>query len=136
LFIWSLKFQYLHLIISRILGIELASSYESIEASAAKTAAMITKKKAELYIYIYYIYILEYYTSALTMRKAKHGDDHPDVTDTLKNMAIVYMNQGDYDKALECFTSALTIFKAKHGDDHPATKSIVRSIGLCREAMS
>ena len=74
--------------------------------------------------------------SALTIKKAKHGDNHPDVANTLNNMANVYYNQGDYDKALEYFTSTLTIYKAKHGDDHPDTKRVVRNIGLCREAMS
>ena len=65
----------------------------------------------------------------MTIRKAKHGDDHPDVATTLNNMANVYKNKADFDKALEYYTSALIIKKAKHGDDHPDEADMLDDVG-------
>ena len=42
--------------------------------------------------------------------------EHPDTATTYNNMAIVYDNQGQYDKALDCYGKALAI-KEKVGTD-------------------
>ena len=49
------------------------------------------------------------------------GSEHPDTAATYDNMAVVYCDQGDYEKALEYHGKALPIRERVLGSEHPST---------------
>jgi len=58
---------------------------------------------------------------ALAGRENSLGKDHPDTLSTVNDMASVYSEQGDYNKALEWYGRALTGLENSLGKDHPDT---------------
>ena len=61
---------------------------------------------------------MELYEEALGITKARLGNDHTKVADTLYNMAVVYEKKGDNEKALQSFEEAFRIYKMRYGDEH------------------
>lgn len=49
------------------------------------------------------------------MKQAQYGPDHPLVADCLSNMAIIYNQRGEQDKALPMYERALKIFEQSKG---------------------
>ena len=58
-------------------------------------------------------------SSAASNHEAKLGPDHPDVANSLNNLAILYMDMGQYAKAEPLYQRSLKISEAKLGPDHP-----------------
>jgi tetratricopeptide (TPR) repeat protein len=56
------------------------------------------------------------------------GKDHPDTATTYNNIAVVYDDMGDYDKALEYYEKAKEIYESKLGKDHPFTSTTYNNI--------
>ncbi len=56
---------------------------------------------------------------ALTLRRNAHGDDHPDVAESLSNLATLYYYQGKYAEAEPLLQRALAIREKALGPDHP-----------------
>ena len=56
------------------------------------------------------------------------GKDHPYTAATYNNIALVYDDMGDYDKALEYYGKALEIVESKLGKDHPYTATTYNNI--------
>ena len=57
------------------------------------------------------------------------GPDHPRTATTYNNMALVYNNQGEYEKALEWYEKGLEIDLKTLGPDHPSTASTYFNLG-------
>lgn len=55
----------------------------------------------------------------LQQREALYGPNHPNLADSLSNLAILYNQNGDYDKAQPLYERALQIYQTAHGPDHP-----------------
>ena len=47
------------------------------------------------------------YNESLAIYKKMLGDEHPDVADSLNNLAVLYKNQGKYDGAEKMYNEAL-----------------------------
>ena len=73
---------------------------------------------------------LEYLNKALTIQKAKLGEEHTDVATSYNNIGSLYSKKGNYDKALEYLNKALTIRKAKLGDEHTDVATSYNNMGL------
>ena len=73
---------------------------------------------------------LEFLNKAMTIRKAKLGEEHTDVATSYNNIGVVYYNKEDYDKALEYYNKALTIWKSKLGEEHTDVATFYNNIGL------
>ena len=61
------------------------------------------------------------YQQALALRQKLLGDDHPDVAQSLNNLAGLYDSQGKYNEAEPLYQQALNIFEQRLGVDHPHT---------------
>jgi tetratricopeptide (TPR) repeat protein len=61
------------------------------------------------------------YQQALALRQKLLGDDHPDVAESLNNLAGLYESQGKYKEAEPLYQQALNIFEQRLGVDHPHT---------------
>ncbi|MEN8447018.1 MAG: toll/interleukin-1 receptor domain-containing protein, partial [Cyanobacteria bacterium J06555_13] len=59
------------------------------------------------------------YINALAMYKRLLGDEHPDVANSLNNLALLYDNQGRYSDAEPLYIDALAMYKRLLGDEHP-----------------
>eukprot|EP00892_Ulva_mutabilis_P006596 jgi/Ulvmu1/4308/UM002_0029.1 len=53
----------------------------------------------------------------LAQKEARYGKDHPLVADCLSNMAIIYNQRGEQEKALPMYERALAIFEKSKGAD-------------------
>ncbi|KAJ9516820.1 hypothetical protein QJQ45_027229 [Haematococcus lacustris] len=55
----------------------------------------------------------------LKQRERSLGPDHPDVAEVCSNLAIVYNQKGQTDKALPLYERSLMIYEKHFGPDHP-----------------
>ena len=58
------------------------------------------------------------------------GPDHPDTALSLNNLAVLYDNQGKYDKAEPLYQRALTIREKVLGPDHPDTATSLNNLAV------
>ena len=58
------------------------------------------------------------------------GADHPSTLTTVHNMALVFDNQGQYDKALEYLERALASREKSLGVGHPSTLTTIHNIAI------
>ena len=72
---------------------------------------------------------LEFYSKALAIQKATHGENHISIASTYMNMGIVYKSQGDYPKALEFYNKSVVITKATHGENHISLAATYNNMG-------
>jgi tetratricopeptide (TPR) repeat protein len=61
---------------------------------------------------------------ALTIRQHVLGPEHPNVAQSLNNLAALYPAQGKYEQAEPLLKRALAIYKKTFGPHYPDTKSI------------
>lgn len=59
------------------------------------------------------------YEAELQAREATFGPSHPDVAESLSNLAILYNQRGDYAKAQPLYERALAIWEKTQGPDNP-----------------
>ena len=59
------------------------------------------------------------FEESLAIRKKMLGEEHPDVAQSLNNLAALYENQGKYDEAEKMFEESLAIRKKMLGEEHP-----------------
>ena len=64
------------------------------------------------------------YRRALAIREEKLGDDHPDVAQSLNNLALLLKTQGKLAEAEPLSRRALDIFEQKLGAGHPNTQTV------------
>ena len=67
---------------------------------------------------------------SLDIKLKVFGPDHPDLASTYCNMGVVYMEMGDYEKALEYYNKDLEIATRVHGLEHPVAADTLYNIAL------
>ncbi|MFO0141735.1 MAG: tetratricopeptide repeat protein, partial [Aphanizomenon sp.] len=72
------------------------------------------------------------YQQALALRQKLLGDDHPDVAQSLNNLAGLYHSQGKYNEAEPLYEQALNICEQRLGVDHPNTITVRDNFELLR----
>jgi CHAT domain-containing protein len=70
------------------------------------------------------------YTRALAIREEFLGKSHPDVADSLHNLAIFYANQGMYGRAEPLHTRALAIREELLGTNHPDIADSLHNLAI------
>src|SRR5205823_2005317 len=73
------------------------------------------------------------YERALRIRENVLGPDHPDVADTLYNLAALYRTQRQVAKALPLCERALRIKETARGPDHSDVADILHQMALLYE---
>ncbi len=71
----------------------------------------------------------------LEIRKNILGDSHPDVAQSLNNLAELYRAMGRYEEALPRFQDALTMRKKHLGDSHPDVATSLNNLAGLYRAM-
>jgi len=64
----------------------------------------------------------------LEARNRKLGENHPHTLETKNDLAVLYKEQGDYDKAEPLLLEALKGRRLKLGDKHPHTIESMKSL--------
>src|SRR5262249_5542034 len=75
------------------------------------------------------------YQRSLKIRESKLGPDHPDVAQSLNNLATLYKAQGQYAQAEPLYQRSLKIWEAKLGPDHPDVALSLNNLALLYAAM-
>ena len=74
-----------------------------------------------------------WYRDCLAVVRDRLGDDHPDVAQSMNNLAGLYKSQGRYGEAEPLYRDALTLHQRLLGDDHPAVATSMSNLaGLYR----
>lgn len=67
---------------------------------------------------------------SLEMRERVLGPDHPDCAQSLNNLAALYNEKKQYDKAEELYERALDIRKRALSPDHPSLAYTVKHLAV------
>ncbi|MCD4745132.1 MAG: tetratricopeptide repeat protein, partial [Bacteroidales bacterium] len=68
--------------------------------------------------------------SALKSGLKNFGEKHPNVAVRQSNLANVYSDLGDYEKARGLWEAAYKNFKNSLGEDHPNTKTVFNFLNI------
>ena len=66
---------------------------------------------------------------ALRLRREAKGDDHPLVAQNLNDLAVLRLQQQDYEGALDLYQQSLAIGRKALGEDHPETAATLENLG-------
>jgi tetratricopeptide (TPR) repeat protein len=67
---------------------------------------------------------------SLEIRKRQLGTDHPDVAQSLNNLAVLYESQGKYLEAEDLAKQALIIYQNRLGNEHPNTQNAAVTVKM------
>jgi Tetratricopeptide repeat len=67
--------------------------------------------------------------------KKRLGEEHPDVAQSLNNLALLYNSQGRYSQAEPLLIQALYILEQRLGVNHPNTVSCRESLAYLRDRL-
>ena len=73
---------------------------------------------------------LDYFEKCLVIREKTLGVDHPSVATTFGNIALTWMDKGDFEKALKFYEICLDIRLQTLGKEHPLVAISYNNIGL------
>ena len=71
-----------------------------------------------------------WYKQCLDITRSRLGKEHPDVGDSLNNLALLYLEQGRYDEAEPLLVQALDIAKKLPGEDHPDVAASLNNLAV------
>lgn len=72
---------------------------------------------------------------ALQVAIKTYGEEHPYVSASLNNMALLYVNEGKYEKAEALYERSLQIAESLLGKDHPQLAGILENMVKCNEVL-
>ncbi len=73
------------------------------------------------------------YLRSLTIWEKQLGENHPDVAQSLNNLAKLYQAQGRYNEAEPFYQRALAILMATVGENHPNTQKVLDGLKTLKE---
>jgi Tetratricopeptide repeat len=66
-----------------------------------------------------------FHMQALAIREKCFGTTHPEVAQSMANLAVVYHATGNHQKALAFYAGALTIYSRFRGADDPEMRTVM-----------
>jgi tetratricopeptide (TPR) repeat protein len=69
------------------------------------------------------------------IREQQLGADHPDVANSLFNLADLYHNTQRHPEALQSIQRAIQIYEQKLGTEHPTTQNAISWLQTIRDAV-
>ena len=78
---------------------------------------------------------MEYFEKALRIREAALGESHPQIGDTLYNMAILYKKQSECRSAVEMLRKAAAVYTVSYGADHSKTLTALQQAEALESSM-
>jgi eukaryotic-like serine/threonine-protein kinase len=68
-------------------------------------------------------------TDALALKRELHGEDDPDLANTLNNLASVYQQDHEFEVAVDRFGEAIGVLERSLGPQHPILASVEYNLG-------
>jgi tetratricopeptide (TPR) repeat protein len=115
---------------SYILSWETVTGEAALQAETLQRAEALNQQVLQLYQAGRYGEAIPIAEEALRIRRDLLPENHPDVAQSLHNLAETYRNQGRYREAEPLFQEALRIRRAVFGDSHVAVASVLSNFGL------
>ncbi|MEH2392119.1 MAG: tetratricopeptide repeat protein, partial [Nostoc sp.] len=73
---------------------------------------------------------LPWYEQCLEVIKKRLGEEHPDVAQSLNNLALLYYSQGRYSEAEPIYIQALALRRKLLGEEHPDVAQSLNNLAL------
>lgn len=73
------------------------------------------------------------YKRSLAIREQALGPEHPDVGQSLNNLAALYADQGRYVEAEPLYKRSLVVREQALGPEHPLTKQVMKNLKKCQK---
>lgn len=109
---------------------ECATLIEQYHLYFSEAAQLIFKAGVSQYLRGFYSQSTSYHQQALLIREELFGSNHPDVADSLNELALLARNQGNYKKAEEFHKQALAIREKALGELHPLTAKSLNNLSV------
>lgn len=109
---------------------ECATLIEQYHLYFSEAAQLIFKAGVSQYLRGFYSQSTSYHQQALLIREEIFGSNHPDVADSLNELALLARNQGNYKKAEEFHKKALAIREKALGELHPLTAKSLNNLSV------
>ncbi len=74
-------------------------------------------------------------TKAIKLKKELLGDCHPEISTSLNNLAQLYADMGQYEKALPLQQQALKVYEKTLGDEHPGVALSLNNLAILYSEM-
>ncbi|MEE3719016.1 tetratricopeptide repeat protein [Tumidithrix elongata RA019] len=104
------------------------------QTAALKEAEQLNQQLIKLYKQGNYREAIPIAQRALAIRETALGADHPDVAQSLNNLAGLYQAQGNYPAAEPLYKRALVIREKALGADHPDVATSLNNLALLYQA--
>jgi tetratricopeptide (TPR) repeat protein len=76
------------------------------------------------------------YERALAIWEKAHGEEHPDIAQSLNNLAEIYKAQGSSEQAKPLYERALAIWEKAHGEEHPLVATNLNNLAVLYKAQN
>ncbi|NEO39235.1 MAG: tetratricopeptide repeat protein [Moorea sp. SIOASIH] len=76
-----------------------------------------------------------WWKQCIEITKSRLGHDHPDVAQSLNNLAALYQSMGCYDQAEPLYQQALELYKQRLGHDHPHVAQSLNNLAALYQSM-
>ncbi|MEK7484410.1 MAG: tetratricopeptide repeat protein, partial [Planctomycetota bacterium] len=108
---------------------ELEEKYQKLsKEEALKLAKKADQNISTLYQQGKYEKAIEFGQISLKLREKHLPADHPDVANSLNNLALLLQAKGDYEGAEPLYRRALEIYEKKLGNDHPSVAGSLNNL--------
>ena len=99
------------------------------QSAELEEAKRLHQQAEELYNQGQYAAAIPLAERALAIREKLLGQEHPDVAESLNNLAVLYREQGNYAQAEPLFQRALAIREKAFGQEHPDFAESLNNLG-------
>jgi len=100
------------------------------EADDLAEAERLKQQVEQLYHQGQYSEAIPLVERMLTLYQNLHGEEHPDIADSLTYLGILYRSQGRYAEAEPLFRQALVMRKSLLGEEHPDIATSLNNLAL------
>ncbi len=116
-----------------LLMIILATSFTLVANAQPELYNKLNKKLETLYKSGKTLEAIEVAKEAVSVAEKTYGEKHPYVSVSLNNIALLYISEGQYEKAEELYEKSLKIAEEHLGKDNPQLASILENMVKCNE---
>ena len=111
-----------------VLGVVLAGGGTVAWSQGADELAALNAQVVKLYGLGKYAEAIEIAKRSLALAEKQLGPDHPDVGQSLNNLALLYDKQGRYGEAEPLYKRSLALSEKALGPDHPAVGTSLNNL--------
>ena len=125
----------MRILIKILLMMILATSFTLTANAQPELYNKLNKKLETLYKSGKTLEAIEVAKEALRVAEKTYGENHPYVSVSLNNIALLFISEGQYEKADELYERSLKIAEKHLGKDNPQLANILENMVKCNEKL-